>query len=492
VDFCADFPSVLLSFRSFQDSLEAVILDRWFLRDRPQIRSVIMAVTSATPLELPVATYVATHTAAKDVLDPREARSTRHLGAFVVLAAQLAVLLFVFRLYHLTEKPSLLVRLLELTFGAFLIHYWIPFRFKETFWVLTSIAGSFLLLETRIAVLLIAVGLLLFLIFRSEIPNVWRIVLLALIFATFSYGCATKALPIPADFYAVFGAIFMFRIIIYAYDLAHSKEPARLLPFLSYFFLLPNFYFTLFPVIDFQTMRRTYYQRDIHEIAQQGIHWMTRGAIQLMLYRLVVYFNDSYLPDRVTSLGALITTMVLTFLLYLNVSGKFHLIVGMLHLFGYDLPETNKRYLLASSFVDFWRRANIYWKDFMVKIVYFPVYFKLRKKGEVPAQVVATATVFLVTWALHSYQFFWLRDRFIVSWPDTLFWTILGILVIANVLYETRHKRRQRISSWHALAGQALQVLGTLAVITTLWSLWSSPSVSAWLYLTTHWIRNGS
>jgi alginate O-acetyltransferase complex protein AlgI len=415
------------------------------------------------------------------------------VGAFVALAAQLAILLLVFRLYHLTEKPSLLVRLVEVAFGAFLIHYWLPFRFKETFWVMTSMAGAFLLVEPRIAVLLAAVGLVFFLILRSGIPYSWRITLLALIFVAFTYGCATKILPIPGGFYALFGAIFMFRIIIYVYDLAHSREPACLLPFLSYFFLLPNYYFTLFPVIDFQTMRRTYYQRDIHQIAQQGIHWMTRGAIQLMLYRLVIYFNDRYLPDRVTSFGALVTTMVLTFLLYLNVSGKFHLIVGMLHLFGYDLPETNRRYLLASSFADFWRRANIYWKDFMVKIVYFPVYFKLRKKGEVAAQIVATAAVFLVTWAFHSYQFFWIRGQFILSWPDTLFWLILGLLVIANVLYETRHpKRRQPDSSWRARAVHTVQVLATFTVITTLWSLWSSPSVGAFLYLMTHWIRSGS
>jgi alginate O-acetyltransferase complex protein AlgI len=415
------------------------------------------------------------------------------VGAFVALAAQLAILLLVFRLYHLTEKPSLLVRLVEVAFGAFLIHYWLPFRFKETFWVMTSMAGAFLLVEPRIAVLLAAVGLVFFLILRSGIPYSWRITLLALIFVAFTYGCATKILPIPGGFYALFGAIFMFRIIIYVYDLAHSREPACLLPFLSYFFLLPNYYFTLFPVIDFQTMRRTYYQRDIHQIAQQGIHWMTRGAIQLMLYRLVIYFNDRYLPDRVTSFRALVTTMVLTFLLYLNVSGKFHLIVGMLHLFGYDLPETNRRYLLASSFADFWRRANIYWKDFMVKIVYFPVYFKLRKKGEVAAQIVATAAVFLVTWAFHSYQFFWIRGQFILSWPDTLFWLILGLLVIANVLYETRHpKRRQPDSSWRARAVHTVQVLATFTVITTLWSLWSSPSVGAFLYLMTHWIRSGS
>jgi D-alanyl-lipoteichoic acid acyltransferase DltB (MBOAT superfamily) len=361
---------------------------------------------------------------------------------------------------------------------------------KEPFWVAVSMAGAFVLLQPLVATLLIVVGLAFFLILRSPVALRYRVSLLVAVFAVLIYGCATKGFHvIPVSFYSVFGAIFMFRTIIYVYDLAHARKPAELLPFLSYFFLLPNYYFTLFPVVDFQTMRRGYYQRDIHEIAQQGIFWMMRGTIQLMLYRLVTYFNDPYLPDRVTSLHTLITTMVLTFLLYLNVSGTFHLIVGMLHLFGYDLPETNRRYVLSSSFTDFWRRTNIYWKDFMVKVVYYPIYFKLHRRGDARAQVLATAAVFLVTWALHSYQFFWVKGQFLTSWPDTIFWTILGLLVISNVLYESRHKRRQRDSSWRGRVIHAVEVLVTFAVIVTLWSLWSSPTVGAWAYLMTHWMQ---
>jgi D-alanyl-lipoteichoic acid acyltransferase DltB (MBOAT superfamily) len=217
---------------------------------------------------------------------------------------------------------------------------------------------------------------------------------------------------------------------------------------------------------------------------------MARGAIQLMLYRLVLYFNDPYLPDRVNSFGALLANVVLTFLLYLNVSGTFHMIVGMLHLFGYDLPETHRRYFLASSFLDFWRRINIYWKDFMVKVVYFPVYFKLRRKGEARAQAIATVAVFLVTWVLHSYQLFWLQGRFTITWPDTIFWGVLGILVVANTLYDYRHPRRRSDTSWTGRAVHTAKVLGTFAVIATLWSLWSSPTLTSWIYLATHWTHH--
>ena len=90
------------------------------------------------------------------------------------------------------------------------------------------------------------------------------------------------------------------------------------------------------------------------------------------------------------------------FLLYLRVSGQFHIIVGMLHLFGFNLPETHHLYFLSSSFTDFWRRINIYWKDFMMKIFYYPAYFALRKRGETMAlRGVDDARCSSRTWVLH-------------------------------------------------------------------------------------------
>lgn len=418
----------------------------------------------------------------------RRQRAEANPLRFCLLALQLTVLLGVVHRYQLQNR--LFEHTARVMFLAFLIHYWLPFRLKERFLVVVSMAAPFYLLDPSVAALLIVVGVGIFGIFRLPLSFRLRSMLAAFVFAILMYGNATRKFPIPATFYALFGAIFMFRIIIYVYDLAHSREPARLLPFLSYFYILPNYCFALFPVIDFQTMRRTYYQRDTHEIAQQGIQWMTRGLIQLLLYRLIFYWNDQFLPDQVTSLGALFTTIVLTYLLYLNVSGQFHFIVGMLHLFGYDLPETNRRYLLARSLNDFWRRINIYWKDFMVKIVYFPVYFRLRKTGDLRAQVTATAAVFLVTWILHAYQSFWLIGQWTFRWTDTIFWTILGLLVVANVLYDARHRRRIAAQGWQPAATRVAQTVGTFLLMSTLWSFWASPSISSWTYLMTHWTRS--
>jgi D-alanyl-lipoteichoic acid acyltransferase DltB (MBOAT superfamily) len=417
--------------------------------------------------------------------DARAERAAPQATKFLLLLFQLGLLLLVFHFFRLEQRPFFWLACLA--FGGFAAHYWLPFRLKEPFWILLSLAGAFVFLEPLGAFLLLATGLALFALLCAPVGFGWRLGLVVAAALALMLLRAIGGLPVPATFWAVFGAIFMFRMIVYLYDLSHAAGKPSLREYLSYFFLLPNYCFLLFPVIDFRTMRRSYYEKDIHETAQTGIAWMVRGAVQLILYRLVYHFNGKLLADQIESFASLATLMVATYLLYLRVSGQFHIIVGMLHLFGYNLPETNRRYLLAASLTDFWRRINIYWKDFMVKVVYFPAYFRLRKRGEALAQVAATAMVFLVTWFLHGYQQFWLSGKFQFRSTDAVFWGVLGLLVIGNVLYELKHRRPAARAEGRLDISHALHVAGTFVLITFLWSIWNAPSLGEWLDLVTWW-----
>src|SRR5437773_10838749 len=138
--------------------------------------------------------------------------------------------------------------------------------------------------------------------------------------------------------------------------------------------------------------------------------------------------------------------MVGMYLLYLRVSGTFHLIVGLLHMFGFNLAETHHLYLLSSSFTDFWRRINIYWKDFVMKLFFYPIHFKLRKIGPIRAMVVATLVTFLATWLLHSWQWFWIRGTPLLDWKDFSFWMILALLVLVTAIYETTRGRKRTLT----------------------------------------------
>lgn len=168
-------------------------------------------------------------------------------------------------------------------------------------------------------------------------------------------------------------------------------------------------------------------------------------------------------------------------------SGQFHVIVGLLHLFGFRLPETNNLYYLASSFSDAWRRINIYWKDFMTKVVFYPTYLRLRGRGERVALVSATAAVFAVTWFAHAYQWYWLLGNWLLASTDVMFWTVLGGFLAVNSLVEARRGRTRILGHWSGSPREALRLalrtVGTFLTIALLWSLWNSPTLADWFNL---------
>src|SRR5439155_2076133 len=101
-----------------------------------------------------------------------------------------------------------------------------------------------------------------------------------------------KLLPFPwaEAIFPILASMFMFRLIVYFYDLRHDTVPVTPWQSLAYFFMIPNACFPLFPVVDFKTFRRTYYAADAYETYQRGIDWMLRGVIHLLLYRYIYYY----------------------------------------------------------------------------------------------------------------------------------------------------------------------------------------------------------
>jgi hypothetical protein len=408
------------------------------------------------------------------------------LGKFLGVAVQLGLLVLVVRMFRL-ENQAFYHNVMLLTFFGFLIHYFLPSQYRQPFFLLLSLAAIAGILGFVNAIWLIAIGLGLIGICHLPLSFSART---AILFAAGAVMVALRAGWIQASrlevIWPVLASIFMFRLIIYMYDLRHGKATPTLASTLSYFFLLPNVVFPFFPVVDYSTFRRTYYNDDQHRIYQTGVDWLLRGVIHLILYRYVNYYLMIG-PGEVTNTLELVRFLISNFALYLRISGQFHLIIGILHLFGFNLPETHHLYFLASSFTDLWRRINIYWKDFMLKLFYYPTVFRVRQWGPNNSLIFSTALVFFLTWFFHAYQWFWLRGTFLFTTPDMLFWFILAFLVIVNTLFEARRGRKrtlgQRALSVRDIAGLALRTAGTFTVMTVLWSLWSSDSIPDWIAL---------
>ncbi len=408
------------------------------------------------------------------------------LSKILSIVIQLWLLILVVSQFHL-ENQALYHNLMLLTFYGFLIHYFLPTRYRLTFFLLLSLAAILGILGFVNGAWLIAIGLVLVGICHLPISYTARVAIL-LVAGIALAAMRVDWIPVPwlNVIWPVLASMFMFRLIIYVYDLKHGKASPTFASTLSYFFLLPNVVFPFFPVVDYGTFRRTYYNDDEHQIYQKGLQWMFRGAIHLILYRYV----NNYLmisPENVTNTAGLVRYLISNFALYLRISGQFHFIIGLLHLFGFNLPETNHLYFLASGFTDLWRRINIYWKDFMLKVFYYPMYFRIRRWGATASLVVATSFVFFMTWFLHAYQWFWLRGTFLLTTQDILFWSLLALLVIVNTLYENWRGRKRTLGQAsrpvREITTLALRSAGTFTVMAVLWSLWSSDSIRDWIAL---------
>lgn len=405
---------------------------------------------------------------------------------FLSVAVPLGLLVIVMRQFQL-ENEAFYLNIAPLIFYGFLFHYILPDHYRQPFFLLLSLAAIFGILGPVPAAWVLAIGLGLIGICHLPIAYPFRLALL-IAAAIVLIALRVNWIPFPAleVIWPVLASMFMFRLIIYVYDLKHGKAAPTFTSTLSYFFLLPNVVFPFFPVVDYGTFRRTYYDDEQHKIYQRGLQWMMRGGIHLILYRYVNYYL-MIAPGDVSNSLELIRFLVSNFALYLRISGQFHMIIGALHLFGFNLPETHQLYFLASSFTDLWRRINIYWKDFMLKLFYYPTYFKIRHWGANTSLIAATAFVFFLTWFFHAYQWFWLRGTFLFTAPDMLFWFILACLVIINTLYEARRGRKrtlgQRSMGIGDIAGLAFRTAGTFSLMAILWSLWSSESIADWIAL---------
>ncbi len=404
---------------------------------------------------------------------------------FVLVGGQLGLLALVVQRLQL-ETVALYQTVIPLAYGGFVFHHLLPHAYRRPAFVLLSWVGCLLVLGLAGGLWFIALALLLIGICHIPLPYPYRVGILLLLGGGLAWlRLGAIHTPWTATLWPIWPALAvlgMFRLGIYLVE--QRRQPAgSWWQTLAYFFMLPGLVFPLFPVIDYATLRRTYYDRPAGEIYQTGLQWMVRGVGQLILYR----FLDHYLylaPDAVQTPRQLLQFILVNYALYVRISGQFHLIIGMLHLFGFNLPLANQHYFLAHNFNDFWRRINIYWKEFMLRYFFYPATMRLRGWRMELRLIVALLYVLGVTWFLHTYQWFWIRGEVRLIAQDGIFWGVFGLFMIANALYEARAAGRRPVKTPLAAHGwRALGIVGTFTLIALIWSFWTAPSVEAWQQL---------
>ena len=236
-----------------------------------------------------------------------------NLSKFFLITFQLALTLLVVYLFRLEEQNGLLLIILPL-FISFVIHSLLPVKYRSAFFVLSSIIAFGFVLGTVNTLILVSMAL--FIIGITQLPISFSVKTILLLVS--AVGLILLRLNFIPTLWAplvmpVLGSMFMFRMILYIYEMKKSDLKCSIWMKLQYFFMIPNVSFPLFPIVDFKTFLHTYYDQDQYEIYQKGIQWIIRGVVQLLLYRIIyMYFVSS--PSKVVDTG----TLIVYLLLFLN------------------------------------------------------------------------------------------------------------------------------------------------------------------------------
>jgi hypothetical protein len=398
-------------------------------------------------------------------------------GGFALVCGQLALVLVAVRRYEVAARGHFFAVLCVAAAG-YMVHAWLPPRLRLSFFALLSLGTVAAVLGWPDGGYLLAAGGGLIAVCYLPLPFAVRATLVA--------GAAAALTVFRTDlgeltFWPVLGSMFMFRLIVFLIDL--RREPAGPPPVLAaaYFFPLPNVSFLFFPILDFRTFRDTYRPDAGWREARDGVGWMAVGLLHLVAYRAIKY-HLLPAPHELGDLPHLALFLAAGYALYLHVSGHFHLITGVFHLFGFLLPRTHDHYFLAASFTDIWRRINIPWKEFTAKAFFFPAFFPLRGLGTRGAIAAAAVWVFLMTWLLHAYQVFWITGELPLAASDAWLWLAAGVLVAANLQYDLTRARRPGSArparlTIPAAAWWAVRVVCMFSLVSVFWALWNAPEV---------------
>ncbi len=400
----------------------------------------------------------------------------------MLLTIGLAVVLWFIASFKL-EAGIGLTSILPVMLGGFVVQLLLPQRFKVPFFTLLSLAAFVYFLGAAKATVVISTGFLLFGITKLRIKHryKWGLIFVIATFLTLIRTDYIKA-GIVNDVIPVIASLFMFRIIVFMYEVRFNSVKESIWHQIGYFFLLPNIIFLLFPIVDYKTFVNSFENEDRFKIYQKGIAWIMLGALQLVLYKLAYYFWVFPLSE-VENAFDLFNFAASNYSLFIRVNGHFNIAMGVLCLFGFNMPSPFFWFYFAPNFSEIWRRINTYWKEFMQKVFYYPMLFRHKKRGMKKSIIIATLYSFFITYLLHSYQWFWLRGDFLFTTADGAFWLTFGILITLNSVYLLNRKKKGRptVPPFVQAFLKTVQTVGIFFLMAILVGLWNSPTIGKWL-----------
>lgn len=365
---------------------------------------------------------------------------------------------------------------------GFIIHSLVPVRYRLPVYCLIFLACLFYIFNWLTAMVIVSILAVTAYVIFGEMKLAWKYLYVALLATVLILLRKSFLLYMPRVNISIpFAAtILMFRVIIILYEVKHAKIKDSSWMKLSYFLCFPNLAFMFYPIIDYRAYSGSYYGASFATTCNRGVSYLTTGIVLLLLHKYLLYHLDvSY--ASVHDIYSLLWFLACKYVIVVKVTGLLILGLSFLYFFGFDMPVLFGNFFIATSFNSYWQKVNIYWKDFVVKLVYYPLYFRYRKKLKYVVTL-CIMTALMSSWIFHVYQRFWMSGGLSFQLQEMLYWLALAILVAIDVYITGKIDRKARSGPRDKLrkGGGFVLVFSTMLV---LWFLWNSPNVSFFAFI---------
>ena len=280
--------------------------------------------------------------------------SLKRISPFLFLTFQLLMVNYIIKQLEIELEVGLHI-IFPVILTGFVFNYWIPMRFRIPCFIICTLIAAWFFIGFKVLAL---VFVLLIYLLVSHLNISFNLRLFFLFIITAILICVRLqyiAVPNSIDMLTILGAMILFRMILYLYEIKHTKKPTSIWFSLSYFLMIPNVVLLYFPVVDYKKFTRFYYNVDEVEIYQKGIARILRGILLLIIYRSINFYFAVPSED-VADVYSLIQFVLVSYSIMLRLGGILWIALGVLQLFGFNLPKIigGKRFdyikLKSSSF----------------------------------------------------------------------------------------------------------------------------------------------
>jgi D-alanyl-lipoteichoic acid acyltransferase DltB (MBOAT superfamily)/acyl carrier protein len=262
-----------------------------------------------------------------------------------------------------------------------------------------------------------------------------------------------KAHPSVLVFGYVFAVTYTFRLFYFHHEM--KLRDFERVPFSSYFLYMAFApYFMILPYMVAIPRYRDFSKcidKSDEDAEIKGVGLLILGVLYACLWHLIVLVFDprgSFVDYASASRWGTLAGLALLYAPYtfFAIVGDALILIGLINVLGFKLHPPFKRPLAATSVLEWWRRWNTHFRDFLVDIFYYPLVVRWRTRNRYLTIVTGSFLVFVV-----GSTFFHWTAKYYFTYADhsRLMWGVAGenlfmfVFVAVGLCLEQRRIQRR-------------------------------------------------